>query len=121
MFVSLFFNSEKLAPIILNVVTYLCNSPASSRCPSLIATLAPCMDALLTLLGISLPISGCPHVDALLTLLGIYPLCPIPPTRPLTPYTGVPPLPASTYIDAPLPCLGFGTPSQIVLFIPFGL
>ena len=35
MFVSIFFNSEKLAPTILNVVTYWFNSPARNRCPSL--------------------------------------------------------------------------------------
>lgn len=52
-------NSYKLF-VISNLLTYLFNPPVSNKSPIPTATFTPCTDDFLTLLGISLPMPGCP-------------------------------------------------------------
>lgn len=117
MFVSLFFDSEKLVPIILNVLTYLFNPLISNKSPILTAPFSPHMDALLTLLGISLPMPGCSLCGCLFHLGQVVPYMPLSYLASDSLYWGASPPSLHTHWWF-LPLLGFWHPNLDYLFHP---
>lgn len=79
-------------PIIFNVFTYLHNLPVCNKSPIFTATFTPCIDAPLTLRGISLSMPGCllcccpSHPDWATTPWGRLSAAHSQPGWPLTPY-----------------------------------